>query len=118
MEDIIKVFSSLSQFNFTHQSVGGIALGFLAIGGLAILSYVVFRMAILGLKLASIVTAVYFLFSFANVGLSENSPQKSTSHHLNQQSSEVSELREQVTKLLGEATNQITPFLKVIKSNS
>lgn len=64
MEELSRVFSLISEQQYMHGLTGGILLSFAVILLIAVVSYIVYKVAIVSLKVLSFGAVIYFVLLF------------------------------------------------------
>ena len=109
MKELISSFLS-SDLSILHTSGGGIMLAFAGTVLVAMVSYCIYRAAIIGLKLASICTVVYLLASIVQLPAQD----AKTGNSLTQKNTTVnslSDVREEIRGLLDSTKDNILPII-------
>ncbi len=114
MEELGRVFSLVSDLRFMHGLTGGILLAFAAILGTAIVSYIIYKVAIAGLKVLTFGAAIYFVLMLV---APPNGPDGDVGTTELAQESSLEQFKSQINSLMLQSKPLLNRILD-IKSNS
>jgi hypothetical protein len=109
MKELINSVLS-SDLSFIHSSAGGIALAIASTVVLAIVSYCIFRAAIIGLKLASLSAVLYLCSSLIQLP-GQDAKELHTNNPKFSNSDSFSDVRKEIKGLLESSKDNILPFV-------
>lgn len=119
MEEVISSLFSTLNFNSLHSAGGGIMLALFAIGSIAILSYLIFKVAILGLKFAAVGAGLYFLSTILGIVSSDDVSAKHNKQPIgmnSRQDHDLSQLKNDIRDLLENSKSKVLPLLTGIQN--
>jgi len=116
MKELINSVLS-SDLSFMHTSAGGIGLAIVSTVILAIVSYCIFRAAIIGLKLASVGAVIYLCTSLIQLPGQDIKVTNSNTPKISNQDS-FSDVRKEIRDLLESSKDNILPFVSSLITKS